>query len=242
MKKLIIVLILMVVGKCGALVLNDGRHHVIDYNLSDGITLQENFWHEQTTVLITPTGTVAWCTLLDGSVATIEGSVAGGVSMNDDSVLILQGGSIRLNVSAHQNSDLYITGGTITAYIGIRDNAQAIISGGSVANYSVQDNGVVTVYGRDFVIDGHQVGYGEFRQGNGRLTGILDSGESFDVTFGIYGNANMVLVADPVPDGVCGDGLHPYPPGDLTRDCRVNLDDLAIIASNWLACTFGCEL
>ncbi len=42
--------------------------------------------------------------------------------------------------------------------------------------------------------------------------------------------------------GVCGDGLHPYPLGDLTRDCRVNLDDLAIIASNWLACTFDCDL
>ncbi len=42
--------------------------------------------------------------------------------------------------------------------------------------------------------------------------------------------------------GFCGDGLHPYPPGDITKDCEVNFDDLVVIASNWLACTFDCEL
>lgn len=35
----------------------------------------------------------------------------------------------------------------------------------------------------------------------------------------------------------CGDEEHPYPPGDLTRDCRVNLDDLAIICQHWLECS-----
>ncbi len=45
-----------------------------------------------------------------------------------------------------------------------------------------------------------------------------------------------------VPQGVCGDDLHPYPVGDLTKDCRVNLADLVIIASNWLACTFDCDV
>ncbi len=35
----------------------------------------------------------------------------------------------------------------------------------------------------------------------------------------------------------CGDPAHPYPPGDLNRDCRVDLTDLAILANNWLTST-----
>jgi hypothetical protein len=40
---------------------------------------------------------------------------------------------------------------------------------------------------------------------------------------------------------VCGDVLHPYPVGDLNRDCRVNLLDVAILAEHWLECSApGC--
>jgi hypothetical protein len=35
----------------------------------------------------------------------------------------------------------------------------------------------------------------------------------------------------------CGDALHPYPPGDANRDCRVNLLDVAIVGLHWLECT-----
>jgi hypothetical protein len=35
----------------------------------------------------------------------------------------------------------------------------------------------------------------------------------------------------------CGDPNHPYPVGDLNQDCRVDLLDLAILASHWLECT-----
>lgn len=61
-----------------------------------------------------------------------------------------------------------------------------------------------------------------------------DMGES--TSFGAY--LDDVVV---VPHDVCGDELHPYPPGDLTKDCKVNFDDVVIIAMNWLACTFGCD-
>jgi hypothetical protein len=32
----------------------------------------------------------------------------------------------------------------------------------------------------------------------------------------------------------CGDYKHPYPVGDLNKDCRVNLSDFAILAAQWL--------
>jgi hypothetical protein len=47
--------------------------------------------------------------------------------------------------------------------------------------------------------------------------------------------AGTMLVTAGKPQ--CGDANHPYPSGDLNGDCRVNLADLAIIASNWMVCT-----
>jgi hypothetical protein len=39
---------------------------------------------------------------------------------------------------------------------------------------------------------------------------------------------------------LCGDDEHPYPYADLNQDCIVDLNDLAVISDNWLACTYDC--
>ncbi len=39
----------------------------------------------------------------------------------------------------------------------------------------------------------------------------------------------------------CGDYQHPYPTGDINKDCRVDMFDLALIAGNWLLCTWDCQ-
>lgn len=47
---------------------------------------------------------------------------------------------------------------------------------------------------------------------------------------------------DAVADvAVCGDPTHPYPAGDINKDCRVDLLDLAILAGSWLECTYQCD-
>lgn len=38
----------------------------------------------------------------------------------------------------------------------------------------------------------------------------------------------------------CGDYKHPFPIGDLTEDCRVNLLDFAVLSEHWLVCTWDC--
>jgi hypothetical protein len=38
----------------------------------------------------------------------------------------------------------------------------------------------------------------------------------------------------------CGDYKHPYPLGDLNKDCRVDFADYALLTSNWLKCTWNC--
>jgi hypothetical protein len=39
----------------------------------------------------------------------------------------------------------------------------------------------------------------------------------------------------------CGDYRHPYPAGDLNKDCRVDFSDIAVIALHWLDCTWECD-
>lgn len=51
-------------------------------------------------------------------------------------------------------------------------------------------------------------------------------------------NGEVDAVADVA---VCGDPTHPYPTGDITRDCRVDLWDLAVLAGSWLECTYKCD-
>ncbi len=56
---------------------------------------------------------------------------------------------------------------------------------------------------------------------------------------GVYALGGEV---DAVADvAVCGDPTHPYPAGDITKDCRVDLEDFAILAASWLECTYQCD-
>jgi hypothetical protein len=58
---------------------------------------------------------------------------------------------------------------------------------------------------------------------------LLITGPSLGKSFGIEGH-----VISAIPGAFCGDPNHPYPVGDLNQDCRVDLLDLAILASHWL--------
>lgn len=55
------------------------------------------------------------------------------------------------------------------------------------------------------------------------------------------GVAGSQGVIDAVSDAAaCGDPTHPFPAGDLNKDCRVDLADLKILTDNWLASTHNC--
>lgn len=38
----------------------------------------------------------------------------------------------------------------------------------------------------------------------------------------------------------CGDYRHPYPVGDINKDCKVNMKDFALLTKHWLDCTWDC--
>jgi hypothetical protein len=53
--------------------------------------------------------------------------------------------------------------------------------------------------------------------------------------------AGQIGEVDAISDvAACGDYQHPIPPGDVNKDCRVDLLDFAVLAENWLVCTWNC--
>ena len=58
----------------------------------------------------------------------------------------------------------------------------------------------------------------------------------------LEGGSGFASEVDAVSDvAVCGDPIYPFPPGDVTRDCRVDLADFAVLSENWLECTYHCD-
>jgi len=51
--------------------------------------------------------------------------------------------------------------------------------------------------------------------------------------FGDQGFGPATGIAFPI----CGDEDHPFPHGDLNEDCHVNLEDIDLLAANWMQCT-----
>jgi len=50
-------------------------------------------------------------------------------------------------------------------------------------------------------------------------------------------NGDQTVQAVFVDGRVCGDECHPYPVGDFSHDCHVNLVDFGMLAAQWLYCT-----
>jgi hypothetical protein len=64
------------------------------------------------------------------------------------------------------------------------------------------------------------------------LTASIDGDQSGD-----FGIDNIIFDEYPPAPKTCGDGNHPYPPGDFNHDCYVNLKDFALLMQQWLTCT-----
>lgn len=58
------------------------------------------------------------------------------------------------------------------------------------------------------------------------------------VKISIPASSSVKAEFDAVADvATCGDYKRPFPPGDLNYNCRVDLEDLLILAQHWLVCT-----
>ena len=54
-------------------------------------------------------------------------------------------------------------------------------------------------------------------------------------------NSGVTTEIDAIADvGCCGDYRHPYPVGDINKDCRVDMEDMSLLGRYWLDCTWDC--
>jgi len=54
-------------------------------------------------------------------------------------------------------------------------------------------------------------------------------------------NSEVTTEIDAIADvSCCGDYKHPYPVGDVNKDCRVDFLDFAMLTVHWLDCTWDC--
>ena len=94
---------------------------------------------------------------------------------------------------------------------------------------SVSDNLMMGLFSRNrtVVADDAWCGYGD----EVRFTNSLISD-----LYIMYANENFVPPIEPFHFPICGDENHPYPVGDLNRDCRVDFHDFVLFSSYWQEC------
>lgn len=73
---------------------------------------------------------------------------------------------------------------------------------------------------------------GNMQSGSNPFKGWIDEFRVSDKD--LYGGKAFNVATAAWGDSFCGDINHPVPNGDLTGDCIVNFQDMAVLASNWL--------
>ena len=77
----------------------------------------------------------------------------------------------------------------------------------------------------------HQKNVSVWSDGVSNFTVTLPAGNIYVQMSNNLGGYKISVVS---PEPRCGDLDHPYPPGDVSEDCVVNLVDFAMMADNWL--------
>lgn len=152
-------------------------------------------------------------------------------------------------------------------YPNIHENAGMIPKDGTpiegeieyISSYHSDEDWFTFVAGQDGVYDFQleaeiNKGYKNIKVYSKDELGVLHLEKDFNVWAGNIGSFSASLLAGDIyvklsseagtyvfsvvsPEPRCGDLDHPYPPGDVTKDCYVNLEDLAAMCANWMTCT-----
>ena len=133
------------------------------------------------------------------------GSIGGLLEAFGNSQMSISGGSINW-LEAYSDSRVSISGGSLSV-LGALSRSKVTVSGGSIINELFADyEGILTIHGSDFAVDGTPVGYTEltsilggscYNEPYRHLTGTLFSGESIANDFGIGKNGKIVLIPEP---------------------------------------------
>jgi hypothetical protein len=177
--------------------------------------------------------------------------------MYDACSLSLQGGEIR-SISAYNNSALYVEEGCVKGWIHLYDNTYCRVTGGSFGKYfrlygsskielfggetlysddesvRVYDNARIIVHGERFKIGGWAVEPGEYTPQrilmypSPNLACVLKDGHEFELYLSFSDYSRLVLAYEPA--------CLQRPSMDFNGDCKVNIADFAVFASEWMIC------
>jgi hypothetical protein len=205
------------------LVFNDGGTHIINYAVYEPVYVDQSAPGVGTKVDLLDGGLIqAWIdahqdsrvNILGGRVsgsvnaygashiAVVGGEIGGPVYCRENSRLDISGGSMGAWVQSLSSSEVTISGGEINLFVEAWDNSRVTISGGTIGGRiaAIRD-GLITLVGSNFAVNGTPVGYGDFASDyaiNGTLTGILANGDILNNTFSlIHPGADITFIPEP---------------------------------------------
>jgi len=158
---------------------DDGGIHNIDYAINDYVVVDFGLPGVKTTVNVLEGASLYW----------LEGY--------GDSIINVSGGWMDALISV-DNSLPKIYGGSMSWLAAVGYSQITIFGCAVVDGLYVDENGIMTIHGSDFAVDGTPVGYTELTGFlTGQLTGTLRSGDPINAYFETYNNGKIVLVPEP---------------------------------------------
>jgi len=205
------------------LVFNDGGHHIIDYTVNTLVRVDRDTPGAGTRVDLVEGGLIqAWLDAYEDSrvnilagrvsatvnaygtshITVVGGEIGGPVYCRENSRVDISGGSMDAWVQSFNSSEVMIRGGEIKLFVEAWDNSRVTISGGTIGGRiaAVRD-GLITLAGSNFAVNGTPVAYGDFAGDyaiNGMLTGILANGDVLNNQFALNGPAaDITFIPEP---------------------------------------------
>jgi len=179
-----------------------------------------------------------------------EGRVFDDVETVGTAVLNIFGGEFDEDVEAFDSSTINIFGGLFNTGVGdpsdveggkieAENTAQVNVHGGTFVgalldpDFESEDDGIITIFGTDFAVDGVPVGFGPLAAAMGQLTGTLEDGSMLDNDFEQVGNGVIILAEAAVG---CD-----FEVGDANQDGSVDLLDVSAFVGIVTDGGFVCE-
>ncbi|MHC4742398.1 MAG: PEP-CTERM sorting domain-containing protein [Planctomycetota bacterium] len=181
-----------------------GLTHDIDYQINDDVWVDYQSPGAGTTLNILDGANVFFVKGWEDSIINVFGGTMDRLVARDSSHVTLSGGAMH-GLEAHDRSQVAVSGGS-RDFIWVLESSEAVISAGKVNRLVADVEGILTIHGSDFAVDGTPVGYtglysilrGDSKDESYRqLTGTLLSGEPLDSNFLIGHSAKIILVPEP---------------------------------------------
>lgn len=132
-------------------------------------------------------------------------------------------------VTGMANGDVAVYYGASTNYLQMFSGDGAWTGGVWIAQQDIIDIGGTT---DGSIVVAYTTGSTEYMQIYDGATLAADGAwVAIDTILNVDGDYLSGLIAE------CSDENHPYPAGDLSKDCKTDIDDLSILVQQWLGCT-----